>query len=111
MTERKKMIRQRLFACKALWYASGVITLLIVVCFLAIPALTKFAFLLTLYELAVEKGMLLVWCIYFVVLALVVILNAFATLAVGMIFFSKLKEAAFSSIEKLLSGKALALSR
>ena len=111
MTGKERTIEQKLLICKGLWYVFGAAMLLTVVCFLVVPALTKFAFLLTLYELAAKEGMLLVWYIYFVVLALVVILNAFATLAVAIIFFGKLKEASFESIEKLLRGKALSLSQ
>ena len=109
----KRTFRQKLLICKVLWYVFGVAMLLVGICFLVIPALTKFSLLLTLYELAAEKGMgmLLVWYIYFVVLVLVILLDAFVTLAIGTIFFSKLREAAFESIEKLLRGEGLSLSR
>ena len=107
----KRTIEQKLLFCKALWYTSGVAMLLIGICFLVVPALTKFALLLTMYEMAADAGMLFVWYIYFIVLILVILLDALVTLAVGAIFFSKMKEAAFESIEKLLKGKGLSLSQ
>ena len=111
MTRKERVIQQRLLSCKILWYASGVTALFGMIYFLIIPAIGKFALLLTLYELAAEKEMLIVWYTYFVVLALIVLLDILVVIALGEIFFGRMKEAAFESIEKLLRGKGLSLSQ
>lgn len=111
MTGKEKKIQQRLIACKCLWYAFGIIELLVMVCFMVLPAITKFSVLFSLYELAIEEEMLLVWCIYFVVLLLVSVLDVAITIVVAYVFFGKINEAAFESIEKLLRGKGLSLSQ
>ncbi|MBR5621203.1 hypothetical protein IKW75_01830 [Candidatus Saccharibacteria bacterium] len=111
MTEKKKHVEQKLLACKIIWYACGVAATLGFLFFVVCPVIGAIYQLMGFYALAAARGMLLVWWTYFVVLVLMAILEILLEGVIAMIFFSKLKEAAFESIEDLLKGKGLALSR
>ena len=111
VTEKKKSIAQKLLALKVVWYIFGIFATLgfffLVIC----PEVQMYLYLFRLYDLAANRGMLLVWVIHFVVMTLVIILGILFEVAIVAIFFSQLREAAFQSMEDLLKGKGLALSK
>ena len=111
MTEKRRRLEKKLLVCKIIWYVCGTIAALGFFFFVVCPEVQMLCQLMGLYTLAAFKGMLLIWWIYLVVLVLVTALGILFEGAIAVIFFSRLREAAFESIENLLRGKSVALSR